>query len=345
MTVAPALWPEAGPEQSTRQALPSVTVVIPVTDRFDDTTSVHTSYRDGIASVAPDAEFIYVLDGPHPAVSGQLETLRRAGEPIRIITLPRPFGEAAALSVGFQNASAPLILTLPAYLQIEPSALPALFEGIEHADLVVAARDRREDLLLNRLQGRLFGGLARFTGARFSDLGCGVRLVRTGTARSVNLYGEQHRFLPVLAESRGFRVLQLVLPQHGNDQRMRPRRPSTFVERLLDLGTLYFLLRFTLKPFRFFGTLGLIIAVLGVLVGLAVSFQKFAYDLPLADRPALILCVLLLVLGVQVTAVGLIGEIVVFTRSKSSDDLLIEAIIRTEPQPGEDQPRQTVTTG
>jgi glycosyltransferase involved in cell wall biosynthesis len=313
------------------QRQPSLAVVIPVADRFDDPAEVFRAYRAGLKPVAPDAEFIYVLDGPRPEVSEPLEALRDSGAPIRIITLPRPFGEASALSVGFQNSTSPLILTLPPYYQVEPSALPEMFDSLGKADLVVASRDRSADLLLNRIQGRLFRDLARFSGARFSDLGCSVRLIRADVARAINMYGEQHRFLPVLAESRGYRVAQITLQQHENDRRMRTRRPSTFIERLLDLGTLYFLLRFTLKPFRFFGSLGLAIAALGLLVGLALSFQKLAYDLPLADRPALILAVLLIVLGVQVTAVGLIGEIVVFTRAKSSDDLLIEAMIRSEP--------------
>ena len=317
----------AGPATS---QVAAVAVLIPVTDRYDDATSVYAAYRRGLEPVAAGAEFIYVLDGPKPELSRQLEALRDAGEAIRIIALPRPFGEAAALTVGFLSCASELVLTLPPYLQVEPAALPGLFEHIGDADLVVASRDRRDDLLLNRLQGRVFHDLARFSGSRFNDLGCGVRLMRSEVTRSVATYGEQHRFFPILAESHGFRIAQVVLPQHGNDRRARARKPLTFVERLLDLGTLYFMQRFTRKPFRFFGAIGLGIAALGVLVGVAISVQKFAFDVPLADRPALILCVLLLVLGVQVIAMGLIGEIVVFTRAKNSDDMLIEVISRAK---------------
>ena len=328
MTYVNILEPRQTDVRQDRSPRPGVTVLIPITDRTDNVTEVYHAYRAGLEQVAPAAEFVYVLDGPKPEVSQQLETLRGAGEPIRVVRLPRPFGEAAAMRVGFDSCATNLILTLPPYLQVEPASLPELFEHIGGADVVVASRDRRDDLALNRLQGRVFHDLARFSGSRFSDLGCGVRLVRSEVAGSVATYGEQHRFFPVLAETRGFRIVQLTLPQHSYDRRARSYKPLVFVERLLDLGTLYFMLRFTRKPFRFFGTIGLAIGALGFLLGVAITIQKFAFGVPLADRPALLACVLLVVLGVQISAFGLIAEIVVFTRAKNSDDMLIEVISR-----------------
>lgn len=321
----------ADPEskESAGLARPSVSVVIPVLNRFDDIVAVHHAYRRGLEEVAPGAaEFIYVLDGPWPQVAGHLEQLRRQGEPIRILQLPRAFGESSVLTVAFRQCTAPLILTLPSYLQVDPAFLGLLFEEIEGADMVVAARDRRGDSLINRARAIAFGGFMRVSGARFSDLGCGVRLMRLQVARSLSVYGEQHRFLPLLAEHHGFRVRQVTLPQHLNDRKPRWDSPLTLIERALDVFALFFLLRFTRKPFRFFGALGLLIGALGVSAGIAVSFEKLAYNVPLADRPSLILSVLLMVLGVQITAIGLVGEIVIFTRLRTNDDLLIEEIVQ-----------------
>ena len=327
--VSPAPYPDSG--RRSTAVTPSVSVLIPVTGRFDDVTSVYAAYRAALDPVAPDAEFIYVLDGPRPEVSAPLEALVEGEHPIRILHLPRPFGEASAISVGFQSCRADLILCLPPYLQTDPSTLPRLFEEIELVDMVVASRDRRHDRFVNRLRAKAFRALTRLCGSEFDDLGSGAWLLRREVARSIQIYGEQHRFLPLLAESRGFRVIQVTLPQHHNDRNIRWSGPFVFVERLLDLMTMFFLLRFTRRPFRFFGTLGLGIGALGLLTGGLVSLQKFAYGTPLADRPALVLSVLLLVLGVQITAVGLIGEIVVFTRSKDSDDFLVGAITRADP--------------
>ena len=309
---------------------PLVSVLIPVTGRFDDVTAVYHAYYAGLEPLGAGVEFIYVLDGPKPAVSEPLEALKAAGNPIVLVSLPRSFGEASAISVGFHSCRGEFILCLPPYLQVDPASLPRLFDAVEGADVVTASRDRRDDLFANRLRARGFRSLARLSGARFDDLGCSVRLLRRKVARSISIYGEQHRFIPVLAENQGFRVSQITLPQHANDRAFRWGRPFVIVERLLDLVTMYFLLRFTRKPFRFFGAIGLGIGLLGVILGLSVSVEKLAYNVPLADRPALILSVLLMVLGVQITAVGLIGEIVIFTRSKDSDDLLIESVVRAD---------------
>lgn len=312
---------------------PGLSVVIAVSKRFDDIGRIHRAYRRGLEATGLEAEFIYVLDGPLPAVAAELLSLRKADEPIRVLRLPRSFGESSALTVAFDQCAGALVLILPPYLQVDPDYLPLLFESIETADMVIAARDRRGDSIVNRLRGRVFRHIARASGSRFADLGCEVRLFRAEIACALSLYGEQHRFLPVLAEHQGFRVSQVTLPQHPDNQKTRWNHPFTFVERMLDVGALFFVLRFTRKPFRFFGSLGLLIGAAGFVVGIAVSMQKLAYNLPLADRPSLILSVLLIVLGVQITAVGLIAEIVVFTRLKTSDDLLIAEIVQADPDP------------
>jgi hypothetical protein len=148
------------------------------------------------------------------------------------------------------------------------------------------------------------------TGIRLRDIGSGVRAIRREVLEEVPLYGDLYRFLPVLAARDGFRVSEEDSAQHPADARTRVYRPAVYLRRALDLLGLYFLVRFTEKPLRFFGLIGAILGVVGGLVLLIVLLQKIGGQ-GVADRPLLLLGVLLFVLGVQAVALGLIGEIIV----------------------------------
>jgi len=158
-------------------------------------------------------------------------------------------------------------------------------------------------------------------------MGCGVRLFSKKVAQEVTIYGDQHRFLPLLVSQKGFRVAEVELPQSQSDMHKRLYTPGVYLRRLLDILTVFFLVKFTKKPLRFFGLIGSIIFILGLLFLAYVVFERLFFDLPLADRPALLLSSLLVVLGVQVFVLGLIGELVIFTHATELDEYEIEEII------------------
>jgi glycosyltransferase involved in cell wall biosynthesis len=305
-----------------------LSVVIPVGDRTDDLSDLHSSYRQGLDASGATYEMIYVLDGRDRDADGRLAALREAGEPIKIIKLGKSFGEATALMVGFANARGAKLLTLPAYFQIEAAAIPALLAAGESADLVVARRWPRRVSGLDALRRAGFHALLKLvTGESFRDLGCGVRMLSRRVAKEITIYGDQHRLLPVLAAKQGFRVIEVDVEQSARDEFRGRYRLREYLHRVLDIFTVFFLVRFTKKPLRFFGMIGSATFGVGAVIVAVLVVQRLFLDQPLADRPALLLSCLLLVLGVQLFALGLLGELIIFTHAKDLKDYKVADIV------------------
>jgi hypothetical protein len=156
--------------------------------------------------------------------------------------------------------------------------------------------------------------LGSVTERRFHDIACGVRVMRRSVAETLPLYGDLHRFIPALALREGHRVEEVPVPQHPNDAAMRVYGPGVYLRRLLDVAAFFFLAKFTEKPLRFFGLVGSVFFGLGALTGLVLLVERVAGQ-GIANRPLLLLAVLLLALGVQFMGLGLVGEIIVHLRS------------------------------
>jgi glycosyltransferase involved in cell wall biosynthesis len=307
---------------------PDISVIVPVSERYDDVRQLYSDYKTGLNSSGRSCEFIYVLDGHFPTVLAELERLHKEGENIRIIKLTRWFGEATALSTAFEIAKGDIILTLPAYYQVDPRRLPEIIRPLAEYDMVIARRYPRIDSWFNRFQTRAFHSILHLvTDATFHDLGCGVRAFKRQVAAEVPLYGDQHRFLPLLATRQGFRIKEVDIPQSPKEKPWRIYRPGVYPRRLLDLLTVFFLVKFTKKPLRFFGLIGVATFALGAIVLVYVIIQRLFMGMPLAERPALLLSSLLVVLGVQIFALGLIGELIIFTHAKEIKEYTIQEII------------------
>jgi glycosyltransferase involved in cell wall biosynthesis len=304
-----------------------ISVIIPVLDREDGAEAVWRAYNQELVASGRSFEFIYVLDGPHESYADTLERLAQNGGPIRIVRLNRSFGEAACLQEGIKHARADILLMLPAYLQVKPESIPLILAECALFDVVAGARDRRRDTHMSRWRGWWFRRLAHMAGSKFDDPGCNVRAVHRRVFDELQLQSDQQFFLPFLAQRLGFTVQQVVLPQADMDRGFRPYRPTDYVSRFMDIVALWFLVRFMHQPFRFFGTIGAVLASLGMVVGIYVVAQRELLDVRIADRPALLLSVLLVVLGIQVGAVGLIAEIVMFTRYRSMPAYRIDRIV------------------
>ena len=181
--------------------------------------------------------------------------------------------------------------------------------------MAVARRSPRSDGWLNRVQAAAFHALAHaVSSGGFHDMGCGVRVMPRHVAESLRLYGDLHRFIPLLALREGYRVAEIPVPQHAADARPRVYQPGIYVRRLLDIMAFFFLTRFTEKPLRFFGLLGSIFFAVGGLTTLLLLVQRLE-GVGIANRPLLLLGVLLLALGVQLMGLGLVGEMIVYLRA------------------------------
>jgi glycosyltransferase involved in cell wall biosynthesis len=292
-----------------------ISVVVPVVERADNLMAVYHAFARELDARAEDHEFIFIFDGglTPPA---EMVALARENESVRLLRFARSFGETAALRLGIEKTKGDLVITLPAYFQVQPEGIRLLLEAISGgADMVVASRSPRLDSWLNRFQSRAFHSiLAGVSEQRFHDMACGVRAMRRNVAEALPLYGDLHRFIPALALREGFRVEEVSVPQHPSDARTRLYRPGVYLRRLLDVAAFFFLAKFTEKPLRFFGLVGSLFLSAGTVLSLVLFIQRVEGQ-GIANRPALLLAVLCLALGVQLMGLGLVGEIIVHLRA------------------------------
>ncbi|MFO7901844.1 MAG: glycosyltransferase [Pirellulaceae bacterium] len=311
-----------------------LSVVVPVKQTIEDFPDLVENYHEALVRTGFDFEFLFVLEGAQPEASAYLQGLEAEGRPFRLFQLAKSFGEAASLSVGFSHARGDVLMTLPPTFQVEPSSLPKLVEALQHHDIVVARRWPRTDSQYSRIKTAVFNRMVFFRGGlKLHDLGCGVRILRKAVADEVPLYGDQGIFLPLLAAQKGFAVGETDLPQARRAPYSTRKDGSLYLRRLLDVATVWFLTKFTRKPLRFFGMIGAPIAVLGFLLLLLIVIERLFFGVGLADRPALLLSSLMVVLGVQIIVMGLIGELVIFTHARDLKEYQVREIVNGRAEP------------
>jgi dolichol-phosphate mannosyltransferase len=306
------------PSPSGLPPAPLLSLVIPVFNEKESLAPLHAEIAAAAAGANLDPEVLFVDDG---STDGSWEVIRNlAAEDRRVrgFRFRRNFGKAAALSAGFRRAQGDIIITLDADLQDDPAEIPHfLVKLAEGLDVVSGWKRVRHDPWHKVWPSRVFNGLVSWLmGVRLHDHNCGMKCYRAEVFREVRLYGELHRFIPVLAAARGFRVGEIEI-------RHRPRRfgrskygVRRFIKGLLDLLTVKFLTGFGQRPQHLLGSIGLVSFVLGALgmAYLAVTwviryFDPTAFE-PLHDRPLLIYSVAALLLGAQMISMGLIAELV-----------------------------------
>jgi glycosyltransferase involved in cell wall biosynthesis len=308
---------------------PEVSVVVPISERHDDMKLLYNLYADELKKMGTNFEFIFIVDGNFAVAYKDLKNLKNNGYPIKIIKYARSFGESNALMVGFRQAKGSKILTLASYLQIEPNQLGKIFSEYENGnDLVITCRNPRKDPLINRIQSRIYHYIVKkLTGTKFNDISCGMRLMNSKFIPELNLYGDLHRFIPIFAVKQGLRVKEVNVTQRQEDTQIRIVKPGIYFRRLLDILTIFFLAKFTKKPLRFFGLIGLASAMIGGFISSYLAVLRVFGKTELANRPILLLGILLIVFGFQLLSVGLIGELILFIHAREIAHYRVDSII------------------
>lgn len=291
---------------------PDVGVIVPVTERPEPLDEIYEEYSKAIIASGRSCEFLFALEPFNHAALAALRPLAEAGEPIRVIESGHTVGESTLLKLAASRVRGQVLVVLPAYRRVVASAIPDLVRRVEEGvDLANARRWPRRDSWLNRVQTRvLHAVVSGLSHGRVQDVGSGVRALRPDVLREMPLYGDFFRFLPLLALREGYSVVEVDAEQHPDDSTLRVYSPGTYLRRAIDVLGLFFVSRFTYKPLRFFGLIGSLLGGIGGVLLIIMFFQRLAGQ-GLADRPLLLLAVLLFTLGVQAVALGLIGEIIV----------------------------------
>lgn len=296
---------------------------MPVYNEAVSLLDLHAEIASSLAEV--DFEIIYVDDGSTDASRAVLRQIHAQDDRARVIGFRQNSGKTAALAAGFRAAQGELIATLDADLQDDPAEIPNMIDRLEEgADLVAAWRSERHDPWTKRLPSLVFNWVvASSTGIPIHDFNCGLKLYRRAVTRDIKLYGELHRFIPVLAKWKGYRVAEIVV-QH----RPRQRGHSKYGFRrlsagLLDFAQVMFLTNFLYRPFRLFGAAGFFVLASGILLGFYLSYLRIAGE-AIGRRPLLTLCILLILAGLQLISTGLIGEMLRHLSFRTEEEYSID---------------------
>ena len=320
---------------SNGQETTGVSVIIPVGARHGDAAELYHDYKSGLERLGQPYEFIFVLDGRRPDFLVALRALQADGEHLSIIELTREFGESTALMAGAEISTNEIVVTLPAYHQIQSAEITKLVDALDTADISIGRRYPRVGNAFEKFRRQVFHGLlAKVTHLRFHDLGCSARAMKRRVLEELHLYGDQHRFLAVLADRQGFAVHEIDVRQSDKDRFEGIYTPGEYARRLLDIFTVFFLVRFTKKPLRFFGMIGAGTFGVGALLIMVMVVERLFFDQALAS--------LLVVLGLQLFAIGLLGELIIFTHARDLKDYQVDRVIHFPP---EQQNRDTASGG
>ena len=310
-----------------------VSVLVPIVERFDDLDRLQSALLPELEKLGRSYEILYLVSPEFDRAFQQAVELHEATpDRVRVMRFARPEGEATALATGFERSRGDVIVTMPAYFDADPAGLAALCAALDDgADMAFARRVSRRDGSVKALQTAVFNRAARFaTGTDFRDLASGMRVLRREVCEEIPLYGDFHRFLPVLAHRIGFRVEEIDVDQDERAHAPSVYRPRTYLYRALDLLSMFFLSHFTRRPLRLFGALGSFFGAAGGLILLVVGVQRLMGE-AIAGRPILILGTLLLGLGVQALTIGLLGELLLFFHARNIRDYRVAEIVEAQP--------------
>ena len=331
---------ESPPVQGAQREL-DVTVVVPVQAADAEVEQVVAALGAELDREGRSWECVLVFDGVRgPAwTAAQALCGRYAGEvdadssqalaKVRTIAFQNAFGESMCLSAAVEDARGRVIITSPQYVQIDPLELQPMLAAIdEGADVVTPWRRERVDPPLNRLQSACFNWLIRaiIRGGGFHDLNCTFRAIRRDVLADIAVYGDMYRFLPVIAHRQGYRVVEVRVRHLKEWGQAGFYGIGVYVRRALDVLGVMFLTKFTLKPLRFFGFLGLATLLPGALILAVVIYQRIFGSSGLYGRPVFLLGVMLVVLGVQIVGFGLVGEIIIYSQARNLRQYRIERI-------------------
>jgi len=288
-----------------------LSVVVPV---YNEERSVELLYDEIAAALDPlddEWEAVFVDDGSTDGSFAALTRLHSRAPNVRVVRLRRNFGKAAALAAGFAQTSGDVIATLDADGQDDPAELPRLLAKLDEGyDLVSGWKVRRRDPWRRRLVSRVFNAVTGWiSGVRLHDMNCGFKAYRAEVVRGLPLYGELHRFIPVLAHERGYRVTELAVNHRPREHGRSRYGIERYLRGFFDLITVTFMGRYRHRPLHLFGGLGLALGGIGFLICVYLTILWFAGN-AIGHRPLLTLGVLLVVVGMQFLSLGLIGEMI-----------------------------------
>jgi glycosyltransferase involved in cell wall biosynthesis len=302
-----------------------VSVLIPLLNEEESLRPLYNEIRKSFNSIASDYEIFFIDDGSTDNSLNVIKDLARMDRKVRFISFRKNYGKSAALQVGFKNVTGDAVITMDADLQDDPEEIPNLLAKLEEGyDLVSGWKKKRFDPFIKKHTSKFFNYITKISsGIKIHDFNCGLKAYRKDVVQSVNVYGELHRYIPVLAGWKGFSVAEIPVRHHARKYGKTKFGISRFFKGFIDLITVIFTTRYIQRPLHLFGLLGAISFLAGFLINAYLTYE-WIQGIALGNRPLLFLGILLIIVGVQLIALGLLGEIMVH-KSQDEREYVIKA--------------------
>ncbi|MEI8134314.1 MAG: glycosyltransferase [bacterium] len=320
-----------------------VSIVIPLYNEEDSLRELTAALREELFRLCDNNyEIIYINDGSTDRSADILRDIVAGTSKVSTLTFRSNRGKSDGLSVGFKEARYGIVVTMDADLQDDPKELVNLIAKLDEGfDLVSGWKKKRNDPISKTAPSKLFNAVtSTFSGIKLHDFNCGLKAYRKQVTDALDVYGELHRYLPALAHWQGFRVTEIPVLHHPRRFGKSKFGSSRFFKGFLDLLTIVFTNRYGKRPLHLFGTIGMVLTMIGLGINVYVSFE-WAKGIPLSNRPILLLGILLMMVGVQLISIGLLGEMIVKNAAKTHDVPFIKDKRKPRPpRPGEDRPER-----
>ncbi|MGH3127861.1 MAG: glycosyltransferase family 2 protein [Gaiellaceae bacterium] len=311
-----------------------ISVVVPL---LNEEATLEELYREIAAALEARGEgfeVVFVDDGSTDRSLEILHRLHDETDNVVVVHLRRNFGKAPALQAGFFEARGEIVVTIDADLQDDPAEIPQLLAKLDEGfDLVSGWKTRRNDPLTRRLFSRLFNWTTGLiSGVRLHDVNCGLKAYRAEVLEDMRLYGELHRFIPVLAAYQGYRIAEIPVNHRARQHGRSRYGPERYLRGFFDLLSVTFMGRYRYRPLHLFGGIGLLMGAVGFIVLLYLTMLWF-WGQGIGTRPLLTLGVLLVVVGIQFVSLGLISELVTSQHEermsvRERTDLVVDDVLR-----------------
>ncbi|HEY6055117.1 MAG TPA: glycosyltransferase family 2 protein [Gaiellaceae bacterium] len=288
-----------------------ISVVVPIRNEERSIALLYDELRATLDGAGLDWEAVFVDDGSTDGSFSALTRLHTEQANVRVVRLRRNFGKAAALAAGFAQVRGDVVVTIDGDLQDDPNEIPKLLAKLaEGFDLVSGWKSRRRDPWRRRFASKVFNRMTGWlTGVHLHDVNCGLKAYRVEVLRGLRIYGELHRFIPVLAHHRGFRIAELPVNHRPREHGRSRYGLERYLRGFLDLLSVSFMGRYRHRPLHLFGGLGLLLGAVGFAILIYLTAVKIAGH-AIGGRPLLTLGVLLVVVGLQFFSLGLISELI-----------------------------------
>ena len=309
---------------------PDLSIVVPVYEEEASLPELARRIRAACDEAGCSFEAWLVDDGSADSSWAVIEALHAEDPRFAGIRFRRNYGKSAALAVGFERAEGRYVVTLDADLQDDPAEIPALVARLEEGyDIVSGWKKKRRDPLSKTVPSRFFNFVTRkISGIPLHDFNCGLKAYRRPVVKDVRVYGELHRYIPLLAKWEGYeRITEQPVEHHPREHGRTKFGLERFIRGFLDLLSVIFLTRFAARPMHFFGSLGTLAFVAGLVISLWLSVEKLVFGHPLGDRPLLLFGVLMILLGAQMFTTGLLGEMIIQPRMERTASYQVEEVV------------------